>query len=683
MKATSKTLFTVAALAVLLSVAATSASEFGQPGEAQGDPADQCLAPYFKLDGGESSLEQFPLRSTETHVTIAGVIAAVEVKQVYANQGAGPIEAIYIFPASTRAAVHGMEMKIGGRRIRARIRERQEAKASYEKAKSEHKTASLLEQQRPNVFEMSVANILPGDEVEVTLRYSEILTAEDGVYEFVYPTVVGPRYSNRSADSPDAAHHAWVANPYLAEGEDSPSGFSFALDMQAGMPIQSLTCPSHQAPIKFTGESSAQVNLSGNAAADRDVIIRYQLADRQIASGLLLHEGEGENFFLLNVQPPERVRPEHIPPRDYVFVVDVSGSMNGFPLDLAKHLFKDLIGSLRPEDSFNILLFAGSSQSMSSRPLPATPGNVRKGIEFLERRGGGGGTELIRALRNAIDLPGHEDRSRSMIVITDGFVSMEAEAFQLLRNKLGQANLFAFGIGSSVNRHLIEGLARVGHGEPFVVTRPAEAEPVAARLRDYISSPVLTNIKVTPKGLRLENLEPHSPPDVFASRPLTLTGKYHGKSEGSIVVSGLTGNGQTFQQEFQLAAAAEDGVENPALPSLWARERVRALADYAALSEDDEAVKEVTNLGLTYELMTKYTSFVAIDEVVREFAGQAQSVKQPLPLPQGVAASAVGGSASSGSHFVSNGSLPEPGPVSLFLATLSFILFIRNRRTKE
>lgn len=679
MKLMPRTALSAAILAVLLSASASGALQTSLPEKID----DQCLAPYFKIEGGETSLEQFPLQSTETHVSIAGVIAAVEVTQVYVNRGAQTIEAVYIFPASTRAAVHGMEIRIGERRIRAKIREREEAKTTYEKAKSEHKTAALLEQQRPNVFQMSVGNILPGDEVEVTLRYSEILHADDGVYEFVYPTVVGPRYSNRSANAADAPLHSWIVNPYLAEGEVSPSGFQFTLEMQAGMPIQSLTCPSHQVPIEFTGKTSASIKLSGNKAANRDVIIRYQLADRQIASGLLLHEGEDEHFFLLNVQPPARVRPEHIPPRDYVFVVDVSGSMHGFPLDLAKDLFRDLIGSLRPEDSFNILLFAGSNQILSPRPLPATPNNIRTGITFLEDRRGGGGTELVRALQHAIGLPGHEDRSRSVIVITDGFISMEADAFQILRSKLGQANLFAFGIGSSVNRHLIEGLAHLGHGEPFIVTRPAEAKAVAARLRDYVSSPVLTNITITTKGLRIDQLEPQFPSDVFAARPLTLTGKYHGPSQGSIIVSGLTGGGQTFQQEFHLAQAAEHGVDNPALPALWARERVRALTDYAALAKDDEAVREVTTIGLTYELLTPYTSFVAIDELVREVEGEVQTVKQPLPLPEGVSPSAIGGSAPNPPQLVANGALPEPGAVSLVLATLSLLLFIRNRHPNQ
>lgn len=631
------------------------------------DDPDNSLSPYFEL----SSPGNFPLRKTETEVAIAGVIAQVTVRQTYANAGSAAIEARYLFPASTRAAVHGMTMKVGEREIVAKIQEKEKAKKTFEKARAKKKSAALLEQKRPNVFEMSVANILPGDVVEVTLQYSEILRPDDGTYEFVYPTVVGPRYSSRTTGSPDAPQHDWVQNPFLAPGAETVAaaavvGFKFDLDLKTGMPIQSLTCASHEVAINYRGKDSATIALEGGEAANRDVIVRYRLADQKISSGLLLDEGE-ENFFLLNVQPPERVLPTNIPPREYIFVIDVSGSMNGFPLNLAKDLFRDLIGGLRPEDSFNLLAFAGSNAVLSEKSLPATLANVKRGIRFLENRNGRGGTQLVSALRQSIALPGSLDSSRSILVITDGFISMEADAFELVRKELGRANLFAFGIGSSVNRHLIDGLAHVGMGEPFVVTEPAEAKPVAKKLRDYIASPVLTNIQVEGLGVRLLDTEPRSIPDVFAARPLTLTGKFSGDNAmgGRIKVSGKTGGGEVFSREFVLGEATKTG----GLDALWARERVRALADYAQLTKNDEAVKEVTNLGLTYSLMTPYTSFVAVDEVVRPFQGEAQLVKQVVPLPQGVSPSAIGGG-SKQSTWLSGGSVPEPGSTSVLLITL-------------
>ena len=661
------------ALTITLSLVLFPLSGFSE------EKIDQCLAPYFQIESsGESSTESFPLRRTKTSVSIAGIIADVTITQVYANTGDGTIEARYLFPASTRAAVHGMEMKIGDRQVTAKIQERAKAKQTYENAKAAKKSAALLEQQRPNVFEMSVANILPGDEVEVTLHYSEMLRADEGVYEFVYPTVVAPRYSNVSSSSPDAPAHAWVENPYLKDtAPAAPAGFDFDLQLNAGMPIQSLTCKSHNADLKYESKEKASIHLTGNDATNRDIIIHYRLADKKIISGLLLHEDEKENFFLLNVQPPAQVTSANIPPREYIFVIDISGSMAGFPLDLSKDLFRDLIGGLRPQDAFNILVFAGGNSTLSETPVAATKENIERGIDFLTRQRGGGGTELISALTQALHLPGSEDTSRSILVITDGFVSMEADAFELVRTQLGRANLFAFGIGSSVNRHLIEGLAHIGKGEPFIVTEPSEAKPVAKKLRETISSPVLTNIRVT-GTVRLREMEPASIPDVFAARPLTLTGKWDGKPSGTLRIVGTTGSGETFTQEFDFTKSAESGLRNPALRSLWARERVRTLADYAQLTSDSETVKEVTNLGLTYSLMTPYTSFVAVDEQVRDFTGDSRLVKQALPLPKGVSDSAVGGGGSK-KTFTTGGTVPEPGATLVLLISLLTLTFIRNR----
>lgn len=634
---------------------------------------DRSLAPRFEV-GGEENAEHFPLKSTEVRATIAGVIAEVTVEQTYANTGDGPIEATYVFPASTRAAVHGVEMKIGERVIVAEIQEKKQAQATYEKAKSENKTASLLEQERPNVFRMSVANILPGDEVKVSLHFSEKLVATERVYEFVYPTVVGPRYSNQGA-----ATESWVANPFLAEGEATSATFAAHIDVRAGMPLQSLTCASHEVEIEFADKERATVELPASGeAADRDFVLRYRLADDEVVSGLLLHEGEKENFFLLNVEPPERVRPEQIPARDYLFVLDVSGSMNGFPLDTAKALMRDLLGGLRSTDTFNVLLFAGESRMLSPKSLPATAEHIARGTDLTRLARGSGGTELLPALERALALPLDEGVSRSIVVVTDGYVDIEREAFDLVRRERGRANLFAFGIGSSVNRWLIEGLARAGMGEPFFVLHPGEATATAGRFRDYISSPVLTDIRVKYEGFRTSEVQPESVPDVFADRPIELIGKWTGEAAGRIVVTGQGGAGP-FEQVFDLKAQAEKGVENPALQPLWAREKVRTLADNRHLGEENQ--REITTLGLTYGLLTEFTSFVAVDETPREVREKLRKVRQPLPLPKGVSESAL----SEGQIVVSGGSggvsgaAPEPGVFSLLIVTALGLLLHRHR----
>ncbi|MCJ7594420.1 MAG: VWA domain-containing protein, partial [Desulfobacterales bacterium] len=599
------------------------------------------LSPYFLVKSDDPGVDQLPLKSTSATVNISGVIADVVVTQVYKNEGTRALEAIYVFPASTRAAVYGMKMTIGERTITAQIAKREEARHRYEAAKQAGISASLLEQQRPNVFQMNVANILPGDMIRVELRYTELLVPTDRVYEFVYPTVVGPRYSNQGADEASPKDQ-WIANPYLHQGEGPSYAFDMAVHLSAGLPIRDVTSPSHKILVKYDGPGLSSIGLdpAERAGGNRDFILKYRLAADRIQQGLLLFEGEQENFFLLMLQPPKRVAAEWIPPREYIFIVDVSGSMHGFPLDISKKLLRDLIGSLRPSDRFNVLLFAGGSSLMAERSLPATPENIRQALGMIDRERGGGGTELLPALQRALALPESDGYSRSVVIATDGYVNVEEQAFDLVRSNLGRANMFAFGIGSSVNRHLIEGMARVGMGEPFVVTRPEEASDQANKFRELIQSPVLTDIKVDFGGFEVYDVEPPAIPDVLADRPVILFGKWRGRAKGVIKVSGTSGKGP-FLETIDVGHV-QPSEAGSALRYLWARHRIALLSDYNSLSPRDERTKEVTTLGLTYNLLTAYTSFIAVDTQVRLKDGQAVLVKQPLPLPQGVSDLAVG-----------------------------------------
>ncbi len=605
------------------------------------DCGERTLAPYFFVRSDDDGTERLPLKAVDAEVNIAGVIAQVKLTQVYRNEGDSTLEAIYIFPASTRAAVYAMKMTVGRRVIEAEIRKRKEAREEYEKAREEGRTASLLTQLRPNVFQMSVANILPGDEIRVQLSYTELLVPEDKRYEFVLPTVVGPRYSNMpAADAPDT--ESWVANPYLKAGEKPPYTFDLRLTVHAGMPVARVSSPSHRVDVEYEGERVACISIEGDpAAGNRDFVLRYGLAGDRIEHGLLLYEGEDENFFLLMMEPPEQIKKTDLVAREYLFILDVSGSMAGFPLDTSKELMKKLLRDLRSYDYFNVLLFAGGSQVLAPGPLPATRNNVRRAAGWIDRARGGGGTELLPALRRALSMPRKKGVSRSVVVLTDGYVRVERRAFELIREKLGQANLFAFGIGSSVNRHLIEGMARAGMGEPFVVLDPGEAGRTAERFRDYVSAPLMQGVSLEFDGFEAYDVEPAAVPDLFASRPVTVFGKWRGEPEGRITVSGH-GAGGDLSGAVALADA-DLSADNAALRHLWARHRIHELSDLGQFGRDEDLVAEVTRLGLKYSLLTDHTSFVAVDTVVRADGRKTTTVRQPLPMPQGVPDSAVGG----------------------------------------
>lgn len=642
-----------------------------QTATADSSENDRTLSPYFFVNTEEDEgVESLPLRETNVEVDVAGVIADVRVTQVYENRGNVPIEAIYVFPGSTRAAVYAMTMTIGERIRIAKIKERQAARAAYTKAKKQGKSASLLEQHRPNVFQMNVANIMPGDVIKVELSYTELLIPTDGVYEFVYPTVVGPRYSNQQKSTAPASEH-WIENPYLFSGEKPTYSFGINLNLLAGLPLHDVTCTSHEVDVHYESETQASISLkdSEQLGGNRDYTVKYRLQGNQIQSGLLLYEGDDENFFLMMMQPPKRVTLDQIPPREYIYIVDVSGSMHGFPLQTSKRLLSDLIGSLRPTDTFNVILFAGNSSVFAPQSVPANRANISRALGLLGRQRGGGGTELLPALKRALNLPHDENTSRTIVVVTDGYVSVETQAFDLIRNNLDNANLFAFGIGSSVNRYLIEGMARAGFGEPFIVTKPDEAAAEAEKLRKYIQTPVLTNIDVQYENFDVYDVEPVTIPDVLAERPVIVFGKWRGNPHGTVTISGFHGQNEHIQTLSAGEFLAQP--ENKALRYLWARNKIATLGDYNTLRQTDQRIEEITQLGLEYNLLTKYTSFVAIDDVVRNPGGAQQTVKQPLPLPKGVSNLAVGGGVPT---------VPEPETYLMLGLSFALLLWIAYRR---
>jgi Ca-activated chloride channel family protein len=609
------------------------------PRLAAADDTDKSLSPYFFVEGSTPGVEALPLQSTKADVHISGVIADVVVKQTYRNDGTKTISAKYVFPASTRAAVYGMQMTIGDRRIVAKIKEREAAHKEYEEAKAAGKTASLLEQDRPNVFTMNVSNILPKDVIEVELRYTELLVPTDGVYELVYPTVVGPRYASETA-SKTATNNDFMSTPYTHAGTDPQHAFDIKVELAAGMAIKSVESPSHSITSAMAaGNTNATIALApgSSATGNKDFVLRYRLAGDAISSGLVLFPGAKENFFLMMVQPPHRPAIEMIPAREYVFILDVSGSMHGFPLDTTKELMRDLLGRLRPSDKFNVELFSGGSSLYAEKSLEANKTNIDDAIAFIERETGGGGTELLPALERAMALPRvGKDVSRSFVVVTDGYIAEETAMFEHVRTHLGDANVFSFGIGSSVNRHLTDGIAKAGQGESFVILDQAQAKITSKKFREYVESPVLTQVKVAFDGFDTYDVEPKVLPDVFANRPVVVFGKYKGSASGKITLTGVSGRGR-FVSTLDASKVTPDA-KNAALSYLWARNRISELSDFY---QGDANKDEVTKLGLQYNLLTQYTSFIAVAEIVRA-TGPSVNVAQPQPMPAGVSDQALG-----------------------------------------
>ena len=677
---------------------------------------EKLLAPYFVIqsEGADVSTDYFPLKSTEVTTNINGVIAETYVVQTYVNEGDKPINAQYVFPTSSTATVHGMTMEIGSHRVTATIKEKEEAKEEYEEAKEEGKSASLLEQRRPNVFTMDVANVMPGDTARIELHYTELVVTREGVCEFVFPTVVGPRYvTPEDAGSPvadaavpdremstdgsqdgaaegtveeedrpdttvtnDDGADGWAASPYLPEGVLPDSEYHITVNLSTGVPIADVSCKSHEIKVEQENGSQARITLANpeDYAGNRDFILKYRLTGESVESGLVLTETDSEKYFFLTVQPPERYVPDDIPPREYIFVLDVSGSMYGYPLDTAKDLIRNLVTGLRDTDRFNLVLFSDDTYLLSTKSLAANSGNVQAAIDLIDEQEGGGGTSMLPALQTAVSVPMKEDVARSVVIITDGYISNEDEIYDLINRNMDAASFFSFGIGCSVNDYLIKGIAQCGMGESFLVTDSEDAAQSAERFASYIEAPLMTGITVDYEGFDVYDVATSTPSILYAQKPLILFGKWRGEPTGTITVSGKAG-GEDYVQEIPVADAAVD-TEDESIRYLWARTKLDQLAGYGSTRNDDSVKKEITQLGLDYNMTTPYTSFVAVVEEIRNPEGESQDVNQANPLPLQASNLAVGGGYTAYS---------EPGGILLgvILTVVSFYGALRQKKKKK
>lgn len=559
--------------------------------------------PYFNVFSSDSTGVVFSLLSTDIDATVSGVIANVVVEQTYLNSGDSTIDATYVFPMSSNAAIYGMEMDINDRTIKAEIRRKDEAQTIFDNADSLGLTATLLEQERPNVFQMSLANINPGDSLKVRMVYVELLAPSNGVYQFVFPNIVGPRFTTNG--------EPWVYQSMLDSIPLSETDLNFNLKINAGMSLNA-ECTSHNATFDYQG-NSAQTSLTTNPGDD--FIVNYTLDENQIETGLLLYEGDEENFFLSMIQPAKPSVSFDSPQREYIFIMDVSGSMSGPPIEISKQLISNLLLDLNSDDKFNIIFFAGGSAVLSPASLAVTNDNINLALEMIDDLNAGGGTHLLPAMQLALDMEGTEGYARTFVILTDGFVTVEKQAFDLIRQNLNEANFFAFGIGTSVNRYIIDGIAYVGEGESFVATDLFDADEMADTFKEYIERPVLTNIEAVFDGIDVYDIEPLTIPDVFAERPIIIYGKYHLPSQGDISITGDYADG-IVSSSLSFSDYTANSEENVALKYLWARKRIKLMSDYGIASNETDTVsieEEITLLGLKYSLITEYTSFVAVD----------------------------------------------------------------------
>ena len=578
---------------------------------------------------------QCPLKHTEVKADVSGPLARVTVAQEFENSSSDKIEAIYVFPLPNKAAVDDMTMLVGDRTIKGKIKKREEARQIFEEARRQGHTASLLDQERPNIFTQSVTNIAPGMKVRIVISYVETLAYEAGTYEFTFPMVVGPRYIPRQG----VADAGKITPPITPQGTRAGHDISVSVHIDAGVPIESLASKTHLVDTERPGRHRAVVKLRNqNEIPNKDFILRYDVAGRKVEDAMLMHRGERGGFFAFLLQPPERITPSEAIPKEIVFVIDTSGSQYGFPLEKSKEVVKLALDGLYPRDTFNLITFAGDTEVLFPQPVPATTENIRKAQQFLLSRQGGGGTEMMKAIRAALDPSDQRDHVRIVCFLTDGYVGNDMEIVDEVKRH-PNARVFSFGIGSSVNRFLLDKMAEEGRGEVEYVMLNDDGSAAAKRFHDRMRNPMLTDITLEWDGLPVTDVYPKRHPDLFAAKPLVITGRYAAAGKGTLRVRGKM-NGRDFARAIPVEFPADEP-KHDVLASLWARTKIEDLMsqDWTGIqvgNPKDTVKAEITQIGLDYRLMTQFTSFVAVEESIVTTGGEPRRVEVPLEMPHGV-----------------------------------------------
>lgn len=633
----------------------------------QPDPADAIREGRLVTESGGARID-VPLEHTDVRIAIDGFLAEATVTQRFHNPYPTKIEAVYLFPLPTGAAVSAMRIASGDRAIDGEIQERAQATRVYEAARARGQIAALLAQERPNLFTQSVANLEPGAAIDVTLHYVQRLDYQDGGYEVVFPMVAGPRYVPGGAGHAGAGHGAGqrdaaaVQPTVLPAGVRSSHDISLAVELDAGVPIGDIASNSHRIRVARPPGAPARARVEiepGDTIPNKDFVLRYRVAGAAPAFGALAYRGDpaAPGSFVLIAQPPAAPPPAQIAPREIVFVLDTSSSMRGAPLDKAVQLIRAVLAGLGPDDTYQIVRFDDAASALGPAPIANRPRNLALTRVWLDALDAGGATEMTTGIAAALAVPHDPLRLRIVAFLTDGYVGNEDEIIRLVGARAGDARLFAFGVGSAVNRYLLEEVAAAGRGTAQFV-RPDE--PTAAAVAAFerrIAAPVLTDIAIDWGGLAVSDIAPRTVPDLFARQPLAIAGRYARGGTAVVTIRGKqAGRAVRFEVPVDLPDRARTG-DHPAIATVWARARIAELSRRllrATDPADQRAIeRQIIDLSIASHVLTQLTAFVAVDRSRITRGGPARRVAVPVEVPDAVAGIASG--ISSGYAYGSSG----------------------------
>ncbi|PHS71418.1 MAG: marine proteobacterial sortase target protein [Methylophaga sp.] len=588
--------------------------------------------------------------STAVEIDINGLLSRVKLSQTFTNSTLQWQEGIYVFPLPETAAIDHLWMKIGERVIEGDIQPRKQARKIYQQAKAAGKRTSLVEQQRPNMFTTSVANIAPGDDITIIIEYQQTVTVEQNDFSVRFPMVVAPRYIPGTAiqnteeishfngagwavntdQVPDASH---ITPAVVISKDEIHNPINIQVTLAAGFTLDNVVSRYHQIEQVTLENGTRKITLIDVVPANRDFELVWQAKAQQAPQAALFKQDKaGQQYAMVMLTPPKQLNVESIA-RELIFVIDTSGSMDGTSIKQAKSALQYGLGQLRSQDSFNIIQFSDDVDSLFRQAKLATQGNVDIAYDYVNWLRAGGGTEMAPALKLALssETAPAEKRLRQVVFLTDGSVGNEDELFTLIKQHLGNSRLFTVGIGSAPNSHFMLRAARYGRGSHSYIGNQADVKQKMTALFNKMSHPVLMDIKLNIADSIVVEQWPQVIPDLYMGEPLMLTLKADVLPD-EISIGGLFG-----VDPWQQTVTLKGGGHSEAVSVLWARRKIEGLMDRYRLTDQDNQVKsDIVEVALAHHLVSKFTSLVAVDKTpVRRSSEQLYVQKIASNMPAG------------------------------------------------
>lgn len=564
-----------------------------------------------------------PTIDTDVQMDIAGLIARVNITQHFTNPSAEWVNGIYVFPLPENAAVDHMNMIIGERIIEGKIKERKQAKKIYEQAKQQGKKASLIEQQRPNIFTNSVANIGPNEKVSISIQYQQTLSYDQGQFSIRFPMVVGIRYISGTQKVEGFNGLGWAMNtnqvpdassitpPVTDSDQGHNNPVSININLEAGFPIVNVESRYHPINKQINEANQYQIQLVNQATpSNRDFELAWRpQTTHEPQAALFTQDKDNDRYALLMLMPPEvDWSKQQTLAKEMIYAIDTSGSMSGESMQQAKQALLLGLSQLKSEDWFNIIQFNSYTEAFSEQALPARENNIDRAKAYVHSLHADGGTEIAPALNTALSNVSKSERIRQVIFLTDGSVGNEKQLFKIIKRKLNNSRLFTVGIGSAPNSYFMSEAASLGRGTFTYIGKIEEVQEKMSQLFQKLNHPVLSDIEMIWKDESDIDYWPNPIHDLYIGEPLIVSLKLP-KDQKQLIIKG-----NTNQTDWSAKLPITNGGKATGLNVLWARNKVQSLSQKISHGADPEEIKQaITALGLKHHIVTKHTSLVAVD----------------------------------------------------------------------